>query len=221
MIQLYHCADARSFRPLWTLEEIGLDYKLTLLPFPPRATSPTYLDLNPLGTVPLLIDGATRMTESAAICQYLAVRHGEDALAVDPGEPAYGAFLNALHFGEATLTFPQTLVLRYGMFEPPSRRQPQVVDDYSQWFLSRLRAVDAIVADEEFICAGRFTAADISVGYAIMLAQLIGLGDMLPPATRAYWQRLSDRPGFHRAKAAQGPAAAVPTATPKTQDIPG
>lgn len=221
MIRLYHCADARSFRPLWALEEIGLDYELELLPFPPRVKSPIYLDLNPLGTVPLFIDGATRMTESVAICHYLAVRYGDGAMAVDAGEPMYGAFLNALHFGEATLTFPQTLVLRYGMFEQPSRRQPQVVDDYSQWFLSRLRAVEAIITDEQFLCAGRFTMADISVGYAIMLAQLIGLGDALPPATRAYWQRLSDRPGFHRAKTAQGQATEGLSARPAYQDIPG
>ena len=61
-----------------------------------------------------MIDGETRMTESAAICQYLAERYAGPPLAVRPDEPGYGAYLNALHFGEATLTFPQTIVLRYG-----------------------------------------------------------------------------------------------------------
>jgi len=210
VLKLYHCADARSFRPLWTLEEIGLPYELVVMPFPPRMSVPEFLDVNPLGTVPALIDGDTRMTESAAMCEYLAVRYGDGALAVDPTDPAYGAFLNALHFGEATLTFPQTLVLRYGRFEPEARRQPQVVADYSQWFLSRLRGVEAIVADAPFICAGRFTVADISIGYAIMLAEIIGLGDALPPATHAYWKRISARPGFARSKAAQAGDAAIP-----------
>ena len=210
MLTLYHCANARSFRPLWTLEELGAPYELVVMPFPPRASTPTYLDINALGTVPMLIDGETRMTESAAMCQYLAQRHGDGTLAVDAADPAYGAFLNALHFGEATLTFPQTLVLRYGQFEPVARRQPQVVTDYSQWFLSRLRGVETIVSAEPFICAGRFTVADISVGYAIMLAEIIGLGDALPPATRAYWQKISARPGFARAKAAQGTGAIFP-----------
>jgi glutathione S-transferase len=127
MITLYHCAAARSFRALWTLEELGLSYDLKMLPFPPRLLAEDYLALNPLGTIPLLLDGETRMTESAAIAQYLVTRYGPTPLAVTSDEPAYGAFLNWLHFGEATLTFPQTLVLRYTELEPEERRHPQIV----------------------------------------------------------------------------------------------
>ena len=119
MLVLHHCSDARSFRPLWILEEMGLPYELRMLPFPPRAAAPDYLARNPLGTIPLLEDGDARMTESAAICQYLVGRHGPSPLNVAPEEPGYAAFLNGLHFGEATLTFPQTLVLRYRRLEPP------------------------------------------------------------------------------------------------------
>ena len=61
--------------------------------------------------VPLMIDGDARMTELAAICQHLAERYSEPPLSVRPDEPGYGAYLNGLHFGEATLTFPQALML--------------------------------------------------------------------------------------------------------------
>src|SRR6195952_5321649 len=81
VIILYHCAAARSFRPLWTLEELGLPYDLRMLPFPPRVLAREYLALNPLGTIPLLVDGNTRMTESAAISQYLVTRYGPTPLA--------------------------------------------------------------------------------------------------------------------------------------------
>ncbi len=70
-MKLYHCADARSLRPLWTLEEMGLDYELENMVFPPRVTVPGYLDLNPLGTVPTFVDGDLVMTESSGICHYL------------------------------------------------------------------------------------------------------------------------------------------------------
>lgn len=153
MIELWHCADARSFRALWTPEEMGLDYRLHLLPFPPRVRSPEYLAVNPLGTIPLLKDGETTMSESAGIIQYLATRHGPNPLAVAPDEPAYGAWLNWLHFGEATLTFPQTIVLRYRRLEPKERRLPQAADDYAQWFASRLRHVDRALADgRDWLC---------------------------------------------------------------------
>jgi glutathione S-transferase len=199
MITLYHCTAARSFRPLWALEELGLAYDLKMLPFPPRAFAKQYLALNPLGTIPLLIDGDTRMTESAAVLQYLVTRHGPTPLAVGIDEPGYGAYLNWLHFGEATLTFPLTLVLRYGKLEPEERRSPQVATDYAKWFFGRLRAVEAAVAGCETLCAGRFTVADISVGYALLLAERVGLAKDFGPAVTPYWQRLQERAGFRRA----------------------
>jgi glutathione S-transferase len=207
LITLYHCAKARSFRPLWTLEELGLSYELRMLPFPPRVHAKDYLAINPLGTIPYLVDGETRMTESAAISQYLVTRYGPTPLAVAPEEPDFGAFLNWLHFGEATLTFPQALVLRYSELEPEARRQPQVVEDYSRWFLGRLRAVEAATANSETLCGGRFTAADISVGYALLFAHRIGLAARFGPAVAAYWQRLQAREGFRKAVAAETLAA--------------
>lgn len=210
MLTLYHCADARSFRALWALEELGVPYELKLLPFPPRVLAPEYLAENPLGTIPLLVDGATRMTESSAIVQYLAVKHGGPLL-VTPEDHAYGAWLNWLYLGEATLTFPQTLVLRYTRLEPKARRNPQVAEDYGRWFMARLRSVDAALQAADHLCAGRFTAADISVGYALLLAQTLGLDARFSPAVSAYWARLQTREGFKRAKQAQA-AEGVPRA---------
>lgn len=207
MITLYHCMSARSFRPLWAMEELGLVYELKMLPFPPRVLARPFRDINPLGTVPLLIDGQTCMTESAAMCQYLAARCAPSPLNVEPGEPAFGAYLNYLHFGEATLTFPQTLVLRYGHFEPPERRLPQVAKDYARWFLARLRTLEPVLSGHGFACAGRFTAADISVGYALLLAQHLGLDNQFGPAVQDYWRRLQDRAGYQTAMRAQTDAA--------------
>lgn len=205
---LYHCLSARSFRPLWTLEEMGLAYELKVLPFPPRAFAKEYFDVNVLGTVPFLIDGGTRMTESAAICEYLAVRHGPTPLAVAPAEADYGLWLNWLHHSDATLTFPQALVLRYSRFEPPERRQPQVAEDYAKWFLGRLRMLDAHLLTHDWLAGGRFTVADIAVGYALMLAEVLGLSREFQPQTAAYWARLKARDGYRRALAVQDEVAA-------------
>ena len=143
MITLYHCDGARSFRPLWMLEELGLPYELKMLPFPPRVFAKEYLAINPLGTIPFMVDGETKMTESSGICHYIGTKYGPTPLVVGPDEPAYGAFLNWMYFSDATLTFPQTLVLRYSQLEPEERRNPQVAGDYAKWFLGRLRAVEA------------------------------------------------------------------------------
>jgi glutathione S-transferase len=204
-ITLWHCKDARSFRVLWALEELGLPYRLHTLPFPPRWREPAYLETNPLGTIPFLTDGPTSMTESAAITHYLASRYGaHSGLNVEPHEPDYGAFLNFLHQGEATLTFPQTLVFRYNHLEKPENRQPKVAEDYKRWFLARTTWAEHTLADgRDWLCANRFTAADISVAYALQFAETLGHLPEVSPNLRTFWTRCQTRPAFHRAKAAQ------------------
>ena len=213
MITLHHCVSARSFRPLWALEEIGVPYELKMLPFPPRVFARGFKDVNPLGTIPAFVEDALFMTESSAICQYLAARYSPGALDVAPHEADFGRYLNFLHFGEATLTFPQTLVLRYAHLEPPERLQPQIVDDYARWFHARLRTLAPLLAAQPYLCAGRFTAADISVGYALMLAELLDLSDGFAPSIAEYWRRLREREGYLRAIGAQEAAALA-------QDVP-
>ena len=74
MITLYHCMSARSLRPLWMLEELGVPYELKMLPFPPRYDARTIWRSIRWGPCRPSFDGEVRMTESAAICQYLAAR---------------------------------------------------------------------------------------------------------------------------------------------------
>lgn len=201
MLKLWHCKGARSLRCLWALEEMGLAYDLVTLQFPPRFFHKDYKDINPLGTVPALLDGDVLMTESAGICEYLGVKYGPTPLAVRPDEAAYGDYLNWLHRSDATLTFPQTLVLRYAALEPEERRQPQVVEDYRKWFLGRWRAVESALEGRDFLCADRFTMADIAVGYAFYLARTLSIGEAATPNVSRWWGRLSARPAFLAADA--------------------
>ncbi|WP_397394933.1 glutathione S-transferase family protein [Phenylobacterium sp.] len=206
-MKLYHCADARSLRPLWALEELGADYELINMAFPPRATYPGYLSINPLGTVPTFVDGTVTLTESTGICHYLGEKFAPTDLRVDPTEPAYGEYLNWMYRSDATLTFPQTIVLRYTRLEPMERRLPQAAEDYTVWYLSRLRSVEAALEDREFLCAGRFTMADIAVHYALFLGETLGLAERYKPRSRDYLERLKERPAFGKAREKQSARA--------------
>jgi glutathione S-transferase len=202
LIRLYHCAGARSFRALWALEEMSLPYELVMMPFPPRSRYENYHALNPLGTVPVMFDGEARMTESSAMPHYLGARYGPTDLVVEPHEPGYADYLNFLVMGEATLTFPQTIVLRYTRLEPPERRATQAADDYRKWFGSRLRAA-ATMTGERFACADRFTMADISFAYALKLAASLDLTDLFPAKLIPYFEEIQTRDGYKRALAAE------------------
>ena len=203
-MQLYHCPDARSLRPLWALEEMGLDYELINMEFPPRATYPGYLDLNPLGTVPTFVDGDVVMTESSAICHYLVEKYGPTDIAVYPDEPGYGEYVNWLYRSDATLTFPLTIVLRYTRLEPEERQLPQAAEDYAIWYFSRLRCVEAALeGDKEFLVNDRFTIADIATTYSLVLATSLGLDERFKPNTARYFERMKARDGYQRAQMKQ------------------
>jgi glutathione S-transferase len=196
MIELWHCHNTRSLRVLWALKEMQFEYTLHTLPFPPRFLDKAYLQTNPLGTVPFLKDGASTLTESSAILLYLVERYSQTQLSLPATHPEYGAYLNWLFSSDATLTFPQTLVLRYSQFEKPERQQPQVVKDYAIWYLARLKRLNIHLENQHYLVDNRFTIADISVGYALYLGELLGLATHYQPQTQAYLQRLKSRESF-------------------------
>ena len=85
-------------------------------------------------------------------------------------------------------------MFRYRDLEAPERRSPQVAEDYRRWFLGRLRSVEAATAEREYLCADRFTAADICVAYALHFAQRLGLDEAFTPNLRAWWDRVIGAP---------------------------
>lgn len=183
------------------MEEMQLDYEVEVLPFPPRFFKKEFLAINPLGTVPFFQDGETTMTESTGICHYLVEKYGRYEFGLKPDHAEYGEYLNWLYHSDATLTFPQTIVLRYSRLEQGDRRLPQAVEDYATWFIARLRRLDAYIETREFLCDNRFTIADIAIGYALHLGQSLGLDERYTPQVKDYLARLQTRPAFIKSAA--------------------
>ena len=192
---LHTCALSRGVRASWAAAEAGTEIELRMLPFPPRLQAPEFLELNPLGTVPLLEHGETIMTESCAIAVYLASLGKRPELVVAPGEPDYAEFLDFTYHADATITFPQTVFLRFTMFEK-ERGLQEAGESYGRWFHKRLIKLEQRLETREFLCADRFTVADICCGYALVLADRIGLDDGVPQSLKAYRERLTAREGY-------------------------
>jgi len=197
-LTLYHCTLSRSMRVLWALEEMGLDYELVPLKFPPRVHHKDFKLINPLGTVPCFVDGDLVMTESSGIVQFLTEKYGPTDLGVRSDETDYGNYVNWLHRSDSTLTFPQTLYFRYAQLEPVERRVPQVAQDYRTWFLARLRSVESALKERRYLCCDRFTAADICVGYALQFAQDLGIHEAFQPFTKDWWDRITSREAYKK-----------------------
>ena len=198
MIKIWGTEASRALRPIWTAEEMGLDYELIMMPFPPRVFMKEYLDVNILGTVSYMIDGNIKMTESVAISQYLVEKYGPSDLQVLPDEDDYPLYLNWLYHSDATLTFPQTVVLRYKFQEPGVA--DAAIDGYSRWFVSRLKLLETSLNNKEYLCSNRFTLADICVGYAINLAEALGIEQAFKPNIKKWSDNLFSRPAFIKSK---------------------
>ena len=168
------------------------------MPFPPRVFMKEYLDINILGTVPYMIDGDVKMTESVAISQYFVEKYGPTDLQVLPNEDDYPLYLNWLFHSDATLTFPQTVVLRYKFQEPGVA--DAAVEGYSRWFVSRLKLLEKSLDKREYLCSNRFTLADICVSYAINLAEALGIEQAFKPNIKRWSDNLFSRPAFIKSK---------------------
>ena len=200
MATLYHAPNARSLRVLWTLEELGAKADVKTLPFPPREKQPDYLKVNPTGAIPAMVDGDRVMTESLAICEYLAAKHGSSLL-VAPGEPERVAFLEWLWYGESTLMTPLSRLGRVASLPVKGEAIDIVLADARESLLVRLKSLEQRLEGRDFLVAGRLTLADVSVGYPLHLIAVFGIDMPLGTRTAAYRERLRTRPAFVRAAA--------------------
>jgi glutathione S-transferase len=205
MIKIYHLDYARSLRIVWLMEELGEPYELETVALPLddsfRAKSPT-------GSLPAIVDGDIVMGESIAILQYLTGRRLQRSLELgltvgpNPDPAAYAEHLQFLHLGEASLATPLAYVLRTQRLAPEEQKTNFTVELCRETCRRRLAVVERRLGDgRPYLTGAHLTIADISVGYALHLADTRGGEALLVPATRAYLERLRARPAFQRALA--------------------
>jgi glutathione S-transferase/3-isopropylmalate dehydratase len=157
--------------------------------------------LNPLRTVPAMTDGDVSMIESVAMMIYIMNKYGPTDLEAKPNEPAYGAYLQYLLFGEAGIAAYGNPLVATRFLVPDDQKQNWTVDYLTNAIVKRLEFVCERLGDSEYVAANRFTAADISVAYIVSAAKFAGIEEKIPARMRAYYDNLAQRPAFQRAAA--------------------
>lgn len=191
--------EGRGFRVIWLLEELGIPYRLRDVDLLKGAQSdPEFMAINPGGFIPALQDGDKVIVESVAILQYLLGRHGPSPLSVEPTDPAYGAWLQFLHLGEAGLMGPAFFAWAGGAFGPEGASDDWTGKLALDIFQSRRRLIARQLEKAPYIAGAAFTAADISVAYALLWARRQRVTVLTPPE-QAYIDRVTDRDGFRGA----------------------
>jgi glutathione S-transferase len=143
------------------------------------------------------------LSSDDVVCQYLVTAYGPSEMLISSNEKDYPTFLNWMYHADATLTFPQAIVLRYSLLE--KGRADAAAEDYAKWYIARLRLLDDTLKDgREFLVGNRFTIADISIAYPLFLGQSLllngaKLSTLYQPQTLAYLERMMARPAFQTA----------------------
>lgn len=193
--------EGRGFRVVWLLEEMGLAYALRPVDLIAGVEEDhEFLAINPAGFIPALRDGNVTMVESIAIMEYLMARHGPTPLAPGADDPAFPAYQQFLHLGEAGLAASMYFVVVSRNLAPDGEKQNWGARKALEVFRSRLGLVTRQLAHSPYLAGDAFTAADISVTYALEFAQRAG-GISLGKTERDYVARTSGRDGYKRAMA--------------------
>lgn len=203
MIHLHHVPLGRSFRVMWLLEELGLDYEVSYYSIRDGSMrTPEYLAMSPAGRTPALeLDGKV-LFESGAILQILCERHPEAGLMPAPGHNDRARFLEMMGYAETIGCLVENLNLNRVFLRDPADASPVVI----KLLTARLRAALGAMEDRyqgDYLLAGGFSAADVMYAYGFKLARrYVHLDEFL--VLSAYWDRLKARPAYQRAKARDG-----------------
>lgn len=190
-MKLYWAPRTRSARALWMLEETGVDYELELIDIggPDRRDSAEFREASPMGKVPALVDGDVKMSESSAICLYVADRYSSGNLAPEVDDPLRGKFL-------------------YWLMYTPAVVEPAMSEKFSGTETNRFRSgwgdfdlmietLEMGLAGKTWILGEQFTAADVMLGSSTVFLRMFG---MLPesPTLTAYADRCLARPAYQK-----------------------
>ncbi|TCP58652.1 glutathione S-transferase [Rhodovulum bhavnagarense] len=206
MIRLHHCPQARSFRTLWLLHEMGLEFELVHRSFFDKSLrSPEYLALSPAGRVPALeIDGRV-LFESGAITEYLVETRPDCGLGRFPGDAERADWLEWLHFAETIGQHIAVLTQQHIVLREDWMRSPTVMRLEAKRLEKALEVVDRALEGRDWLLPSGFSAVDTNLGYGVMIARRFVPADLLP-GVDAYYRRLAERPAFQRALAEDGRA---------------
>lgn len=198
-MKLFYAQNSRAVRIAWLLEELGLDYEIEKFELGSRdMRGPDYLALHPMGRVPTLLDGDTRIFESGAIVQYLLARYGNGRLQPAADDPEFPVYLQWFHYCEGMIMPPINIIVVETILLPPERRTELNVKRATKLLNQALMAVESHMQGRDYL-AGQFSAADIMTGHSVVVSRNLG-GDFTDkPNLTAYAERLLARPALQKA----------------------
>ncbi len=206
-MKLYWCPRTRASRAVWALEEAGAAYERVLINvMAGPSDDPAFRAVSPMGKVPALADGDALMTDSAAICLYVADRYALGSLAPALDDPLRGRYGQWMIF---TGTYLEPAVMAERNKMPEMRSMYGWGDAATMWDM-----LEEGLGTGPWMLGDRFTMADVMIGSTLHFGQSVGFAPDRP-AFNAYVERCLARPAHKRMEAieADSPAPSAPQAS--------
>jgi len=210
MITLYGTPRSRALRVSWLLEELGIDWTFSFINFSKGDNrSDSFLALNPSGKIPVISDDNLVLTESAAICQYLAEKFGEGRLLPTAGTTNAGHYHQWVSFIICELEQPLWTMGKHKFALPDEQRQPSILP-VAKWEFDKAAALaEAMMPNTPYLLGDELSVADILLAHTLMWATVFE--QTLPPKLTAFRDRLQTRPALAKALAKTEAIAAQDT----------
>ena len=211
-MKLYGYRNGRTLRALWTLEEVGAEYDYAEVDVVRgEGREPWFLQLNPGGKVPVLVDDGAIITESAAICMHIAERHPTSRLLPPVATPERTQSYRWISFILTELDAPLWIIAKHRFALPKERRVPDVAAT-AVWEFGQAASVLAVgLGESRFLVGDSFTVADIVAGHTLLWAKSARI-ELGSGVLERYLDDLSKRDALERARQrASSPSAATPS----------
>lgn len=217
MITLHHLEKSQSIRILWLLEELGVTYEIKLHDRDPvtRLAPAAYKAVSPLGTAPVITDGAVTLAETNAIVDYILDGQPGSPLRPKPGEANRAAYLFWFHTAQGSL---QPLLTNKFVLGALTTRAPFLVRPVAKglvgalntaFFDPRLNAllqeIEKALGRSKWFAGDTLTAADIVMGYCMELAaHRAGMDASHFPNGHRFLKQMRECPSYIRAMEKDG-----------------
>jgi len=174
-MKLFEFAPTRSIRARWTLQELGVEFEaVTINLITGEHRSAAFLEINPAGKLPVLVDGDMVLTESIAIVLYLAEKYPDKGL-IPTDVQKRAQLMRWLLFTTTELEQPLWRIARHTALYPKDKRLPGEVALAGDDFVEMANVLEQHMGSREFVVGNTVTVADFVLAYTLDWAQMANL----------------------------------------------
>ena len=198
-VKIYGVPGSRADRSLWAIEETGIDYEHVKTNFGEESKADEYLDINPNGRIPALVDGDLKLFESMAINLYLTKHYARDLYPTNPNDEAKANQWSVWAISEIEPLQMQIVIQKF--FVPKDKQDQAEIDQASKGLVRPLKVLDHSLRDNDYLLGEKFSVADLNVAGVMLLLKAVKF-DFDPFQNVSAWiDKCHARPALERARA--------------------